>query len=265
MSVRPAWLPCTKVEDPASKVGVSYFDRLAVVDASGANVNRCGGEATHIGEQVVFGVMCEVVGLGDAEGRIGGDVDFCSKGVADPADAEFAESRRRGQAVRLPRMMLSKPLFPESMVPPMRKRRRSIGARIKPSGVGRVGLRADGAGDGCRARMRPRTSAMTSATAFPAQRVMRAAPSPDVYAGEPHTGAGESDLGPCLDGAVDADPSQVLISTPDRASTRSEPDTTSGGTIPLDLRRPGRHTSVRSATSEPGSRSADALGSASHR
>ena len=49
MSVRPAWLPCTKVEDPASKVGVSYFDRLAVVDASGANVNRCGGEATHIG------------------------------------------------------------------------------------------------------------------------------------------------------------------------------------------------------------------------
>jgi hypothetical protein len=60
VSVRPAWLPCTKVEDPASKVGVSYFDRLAVVDASGANVNRCGGEATHIGEQVVFGVMCEV-------------------------------------------------------------------------------------------------------------------------------------------------------------------------------------------------------------
>jgi hypothetical protein len=60
-------------------------------------------------------------------------------------------------------MMLSKPLFPESMVPPMRKRRRSIGARIKPSGVGRVGLRADGAGDGCRARMRPRTWAMTSA------------------------------------------------------------------------------------------------------
>jgi hypothetical protein len=115
VSVRPAWLPCTKVEDPASKVGVSYFDRLAVVDASGANVNRCGGEATHIGEQVVFGVMCEVVGLGDAEGRIGGDVDSCSKGVADPADAEFAESRRRGQAVRLPRMMLSKPLFPESM------------------------------------------------------------------------------------------------------------------------------------------------------
>ena len=96
-------------------MGVSYFNRLAVVDASGANVNRCGGEATQIGEQVVFGVMCEVVGLGDAEGRIGGDVDFCSEGVADPADAEFAESRRRGHAVRLPRMMLSRPLFPESI------------------------------------------------------------------------------------------------------------------------------------------------------
>jgi hypothetical protein len=49
---------------------VRYFNRLAVVDASGADVNRGGGEATHIGEQVRFGVMCEVVGLGDAEGRI---------------------------------------------------------------------------------------------------------------------------------------------------------------------------------------------------
>ena len=119
---------------------MSYFNRLAVVDASGANVNRCGGEATQIGEQVVFGVMCEVVGLGDAEGGIGGDVDFCSEGEADPADAEFAESRRRGQAVRLPRMMLSRPLFPESMVPPMRTRRRSIGARIRTvrRGTGRA-------------------------------------------------------------------------------------------------------------------------------
>jgi hypothetical protein len=54
-------------------------------------VNCGGGEAMHIGEPVIFGVMCEVVGLGDAEGRIGGDVDFCSEGVADPADAEFAD------------------------------------------------------------------------------------------------------------------------------------------------------------------------------
>ena len=38
-----------------------------MVDACGADVHRGGGEATHIGEQVVFGVMCEVVGLGDAE------------------------------------------------------------------------------------------------------------------------------------------------------------------------------------------------------
>jgi hypothetical protein len=45
----------------------------------------------HIGEPVVFGVMCEVVGLGDAEGRIGGDGDLCLEGVADPADAEFAD------------------------------------------------------------------------------------------------------------------------------------------------------------------------------
>ena len=40
-------------------------------------MNCGGGEAMHIGEQVRFGVMCEVVGLGDVEGRIGGDVDFC--------------------------------------------------------------------------------------------------------------------------------------------------------------------------------------------
>jgi hypothetical protein len=33
---------------------VSTFDRLALVDASGADVNRGGGEATHIGEQVRF-------------------------------------------------------------------------------------------------------------------------------------------------------------------------------------------------------------------
>ena len=70
---------------------MSYFNRLAVGDASGADVNCGGGEAMHFGEQVRFGVMCEVVGLGDAEGRIGGDVDFCSEGVADPADAEFAD------------------------------------------------------------------------------------------------------------------------------------------------------------------------------
>jgi hypothetical protein len=71
--------------------GASYFNRLAMGDASGADVNCRGGEAMHFGEQVRFGVMCDVVGLGDAEGRIGGDVDFCSEYVADPADAEFAD------------------------------------------------------------------------------------------------------------------------------------------------------------------------------
>lgn len=91
MSVRRPGCLATKVEDQHRWLRVSYFNRLAVVDASGADVNCGGGEATHIGEQVRFGVMCEVVGLGDAEGRIGGAVDFCSKGVADPADAEFAD------------------------------------------------------------------------------------------------------------------------------------------------------------------------------
>jgi hypothetical protein len=92
VSVRPCWLPRTKVGGPSvGGLGCELLQSTSRGDASGADVNCGGGEAMHIGEPVIFGVMCEVVGLGDAEGRIGGDVDLCSGGVADPADAEFAD------------------------------------------------------------------------------------------------------------------------------------------------------------------------------
>ncbi len=62
-----------------------------VVGGGAAGMHGGGGEAGDAGERVGFGVVGEVVGLGDGQVVGHGDVDFGAQGVSDPADAEFLD------------------------------------------------------------------------------------------------------------------------------------------------------------------------------
>src|SRR5947209_5883990 len=60
------------------------------VSAHGAYVHVGGAEPAYVGQQVILGVVGEVVGLADGEGRVGGDVGFGPERVADPPDTQFS-------------------------------------------------------------------------------------------------------------------------------------------------------------------------------
>jgi hypothetical protein len=55
------------------------------VGALGADVDVGRGEATDVGQQVLLDVVGQVVGLGDAQRRVDGDVGLGPEAVADPA------------------------------------------------------------------------------------------------------------------------------------------------------------------------------------
>src|SRR5829696_8800986 len=55
------------------------------------DVHRGSVEARDVGQQLVLGVVRQLVGLGDGQARVGGDVGFGAQPVADPAQPQLAD------------------------------------------------------------------------------------------------------------------------------------------------------------------------------
>src|SRR5215472_16104489 len=58
--------------------------------ASGTEVDGCGGQSRYVCQQVIFGVVGEVMGGGDGELWIHLHVGLSAQRVADPSDAQFS-------------------------------------------------------------------------------------------------------------------------------------------------------------------------------